>query len=118
MFVQMEFFAEEEVITVIPNVSFKTTDSSLICIGVRSQAIALCTRRPNSPQAAYALQGEWGPFRPNFPVEVPLWLALALQKKKCCRIQIPLWMRLDHLEGDQHLLLQCSGHMYKIRVFD
>ena len=30
----MEFFAEEEVITVIPNVSFNTTDSSLICIGV------------------------------------------------------------------------------------
>lgn len=32
----MEFFAEEEVITVIPNVSFSTTDSSLICIGVHS----------------------------------------------------------------------------------
>ena len=30
----MEFFAEEEVITVIPHVSFSTTDSSLICIGV------------------------------------------------------------------------------------
>ena len=33
---QMEFFAEDEVITVIPNVNFKTTDSSLICIGVCS----------------------------------------------------------------------------------
>lgn len=33
---QMEFFAEEEVITVIPNASFSTTDSSLICIGVHS----------------------------------------------------------------------------------
>lgn len=72
---EMEFFAEEEVITIIPNVSFKTTDTSLICIG-----------------------GEWGPFRPNFPVEVPLWLALALQKKKCCRIQIPAWMKVEHLE--------------------
>ncbi len=46
-----------------------------------------------------ASQGEWGPFRPNFPVEVPLWLALALQKKKCCRIQIPAWMNVEHLEG-------------------
>ncbi len=45
------------------------------------------------------VQGEWGPFRPNFPVEVPLWLALALQKKKCCRIQIPAWMHVQNLEG-------------------
>ncbi|KAL3161911.1 hypothetical protein ABBQ38_008996 [Trebouxia sp. C0009 RCD-2024] len=41
---EMEFFAEEEVITVIPNVSFKTTDSSLICIGV-------CPLRSLSAQA-------------------------------------------------------------------
>lgn len=72
---EMEFFGEDEVITVIPNITFPTADSSLICIG-----------------------GEWGPFRPNFPVEVPLWLALALQKKKCCRIQIPAWMNVEHLE--------------------
>ena len=54
------------------------------------------------------VQGEWGPFRPNFPVEVPLWLALALQKKKCCRIQIPAWMGVGHLEGEQHVQLRCS----------
>ncbi|DBA85871.1 hypothetical protein WJX77_008571 [Trebouxia sp. C0004] len=72
---EMEFFGEDEVITVIPTINLATTDSSLICIG-----------------------GEWGPFRPNFPVEVPLWLALALQKKKCCRIQIPAWMHVQNLE--------------------
>ena len=55
---------------------------------------------------AFPVQGEWGPFRPNFPVEVPLWLALALQKKKCCRIQIPAWMKVEHLEGAVHRLLQ------------
>lgn len=32
---QMEFFGEDEVITVIPNITFPTADSSLICIGVR-----------------------------------------------------------------------------------
>ena len=56
-----------------------------------------------------AVQGEWGPFRPNFPVEVPLWLALALQKKRCCRIQIPAWMKVEHLEGDHCLQLQYTA---------
>lgn len=32
---QMEFFGEDEVVTVIPNFKLPTTDSSLICIGVR-----------------------------------------------------------------------------------
>jgi len=31
---QMEFFGEDEVITVIPTINLPTTDSSLICIGV------------------------------------------------------------------------------------
>ena len=31
---QMEFFGEDEVITVIPTIDLLTADSSLICIGV------------------------------------------------------------------------------------
>ena len=31
---QMEFFGEDEVITVIPTINLLTADSSLICIGV------------------------------------------------------------------------------------
>ena len=44
---QMEFFAEEEVITVIPNVSFDTTDSSLICIGVTSLQVPYVQSSPD-----------------------------------------------------------------------
>lgn len=63
------------------------------------QCQCIFQRGPMNEANVCLLQGEWGPFRPNFPVEVPLWLALALQKKKCCRIQIPAWMNVEHLEG-------------------
>ncbi len=45
------------------------------------------------------LQGTYGPFTPNMPVSVPLWLALALQRRKKCRILPPDWMNPDTLQG-------------------
>ena len=45
------------------------------------------------------LQGDYGPFQPNFPVKVPLWLAVMLHKRKKCRIRPPDWMQSDHLQG-------------------
>ena len=45
------------------------------------------------------LQGDYGPFNPSFPVDVPLWMALALHKRNKCRIQAPDWMSVQNLEG-------------------
>ena len=36
--------------------------------------------------------GTYGPFIPNLPVKVPLWLALHLKKNQKCQIQAPLWL--------------------------
>jgi hypothetical protein len=45
-----------------------------------------------------SLQGTYGPFTPNMPVDVPLWLALALQRRRKCRILPPEWMNADVLQ--------------------
>ena len=37
-------------------------------------------------------QGEVGPFQPQVPVEVPLWLAANLKQRQKCRIITPEWM--------------------------
>ncbi len=45
------------------------------------------------------IQGKFGPFKPQKPVEVPLWLALELKKKKMCNIQPPSWMEEEILKN-------------------
>eukprot|EP00798_Chlamydomonas_sp_ICE-L_P030621 gene30621-35632_t len=71
---ELEFFAEQEKITIIPNFSLEG-GSSIHCIG-----------------------GSYGPFQPNMPIEVPLWLALMLHRRKKCRIRSPEWMSTENLE--------------------
>lgn len=44
-------------------------------------------------------QGTYGPFQPNMPTDVPLWMALMLRKRKKCRIQPPAWMSVENLKG-------------------
>eukprot|EP01132_Coremiostelium_polycephalum_P003688 gene3688-4593_t len=69
---QIEFLAEDVTISIIPN--FKL-------------------------DSLHFLSGEYGPFEPSFPVDVPLWLALTLKKKKKCKIEIPYWMSLEYLNN-------------------
>ena len=45
------------------------------------------------------MQGSYGPFRPNIEVEVPFWLAIALYKRKSCRIKPPAWLATERLQG-------------------
>lgn len=73
---ELEFFAEEELVTIIPN--FSLDDAH---VGSRLQCIG----------------GHYGPFTPNRPVDVPLWLAIALHKRKRCRIQPPAWLTVPRL---------------------
>jgi hypothetical protein len=44
-------------------------------------------------------QGTYGPFRPNIPIKVPLYLALSLYRRGKCRIQLPNWMTKEELKG-------------------
>lgn len=46
------------------------------------------------------MQGAYGPILPNREVEVPLWMAMALHKRKRCRILPPDWMDIEALKCD------------------
>ncbi|EIE21712.1 GINS complex, Psf2 component [Coccomyxa subellipsoidea C-169] len=73
---QLEFFAEDDIVKIVPNFSLPTfSHSSIRCIG-----------------------GAFGPFKPNIPVEVPIWLAVALQKRNNCRILQPDWLNTETLQ--------------------
>ena len=70
-YVQSEFFAEDTLISILP--SFKHAQVHLI-------------------------HGDFGPFTPSIPVQVPLWLALTLKKLHKCTIECPHWFEVDKLE--------------------
>jgi len=72
---EVDFFAQDELITIVPNFSIQTPDRKLECI-----------------------MGEFGPFQPNRECEVPLWMALALWKRKKCSIKAPEWMQPEYLQ--------------------
>ncbi|XP_029463921.1 DNA replication complex GINS protein PSF2 [Rhinatrema bivittatum] len=68
---EVEFLAEKEPVTVIPNFSL---------------------------DKIYLIGGDLGPFNPGLPVEVPLWLAVNLKQRQKCRIIPPEWMDVEKLE--------------------
>ncbi|CAJ1014321.1 putative GINS complex protein [Leishmania utingensis] len=43
------------------------------------------------------LGGSYGPFAPNYPISVPLWLALYLRQTDTCTIQPPDYLRVEYL---------------------
>ena len=53
------------------------------------------------------MQGEYGPFQPNFPVKVPMWVAVFLYNKKKCRIELPEWLTVGSLQGAPACLVRC-----------
>eukprot|EP00243_Klebsormidium_subtile_P004760 TRINITY_DN1890_c0_g1_i2.p1 TRINITY_DN1890_c0_g1~~TRINITY_DN1890_c0_g1_i2.p1 ORF type:complete len:124 (-),score=9.12 TRINITY_DN1890_c0_g1_i2:512-883(-) len=67
---EVEFQAEDELIDILPNFRL---------------------------DALYMIQGEFGPFRPQIPTTVPIWLAVLLKKRGKCSIQLPEWMSVDEL---------------------
>ncbi|KAJ7563681.1 hypothetical protein O6H91_03G120600 [Diphasiastrum complanatum] len=67
---EVEFLAEDELINIVPSVRMDTLH--MIC-------------------------GDYGPFRPQIPAQVPLWLGVALKKRGKCRIQPPDWMTVEKL---------------------
>eukprot|EP01017_Pseudomicrothorax_dubius_P018092 TRINITY_DN20145_c0_g1_i1.p1 TRINITY_DN20145_c0_g1~~TRINITY_DN20145_c0_g1_i1.p1 ORF type:complete len:204 (-),score=53.20 TRINITY_DN20145_c0_g1_i1:85-696(-) len=75
---EREFFSENNLFTIIPNFQ---------------------------EEKVHLISGDFGPFRPNKPVEVPLWLAMYLKKKGKCRIVPPPWMELNYLRDRLNLEL-------------
>jgi GINS complex subunit 2 len=67
---EIEFIAEKQSITIIPNFS--------------ENRITLLTCQV-------------GPFNPSMPVSVPLWLAVNLKQQQRCRIQPPDWLSVEKL---------------------
>ncbi|XP_052022196.1 DNA replication complex GINS protein PSF2 [Apodemus sylvaticus] len=68
---EVEFLAEKEMVTIIPNFSL---------------------------DKIYLIGGDLGPFNPGLPVNVPLWLAINLKQRQKCRLLPPEWMDVEKLE--------------------
>ncbi|KAM3179068.1 hypothetical protein ACTXT7_001288 [Hymenolepis weldensis] len=67
---ELEFLAEDELITIVPR--------------VRMEAVDL-------------LDSQVGPFQPNVPVDVPYWIALFLRQQQKCRLMPPSWLSVTQL---------------------
>ncbi|KAL8143237.1 hypothetical protein V2J09_016269 [Rumex salicifolius] len=74
---EMEFLAEDEIVEIIPN--------------MRMEPINLISA------SLLFTSGDYGPFRPQIATQVPVWLAVALQKRGKCTIQPPVWMTVERL---------------------
>ncbi|XP_072014103.1 DNA replication complex GINS protein PSF2-like [Amphiura filiformis] len=68
---EVEFLAEKETVTIIPNFSHNDI---------------------------YLIGGDVGPFNAGMPVNVPLWMAINLKQRQKCRIQPPDWMDVEKLQ--------------------
>lgn len=62
-----EFMCEEELIEIIPNFKF--------------------------PKQLNLISGDFGPFIPQVPTKVPIWLALNLHEQHKCTIMLPKWIK-------------------------
>ncbi|KAF6986148.1 hypothetical protein CFC21_003932 [Triticum aestivum] len=67
---EVEFVAEDEIVEIVPNIRMEALN--MIC-------------------------GDFGPFFPQIPSKVPLWLAVALKRRGKCTIRAPEWMTVERL---------------------
>nr|CCC95619.1 unnamed protein product [Trypanosoma congolense IL3000] len=61
------------------------------------EVIVTIVPRFTMPRITTTFGGRYGPFTPNFPVDVPLWLALHIRKTDTCTIQPPPYVALPYL---------------------
>ncbi|XP_055001035.1 DNA replication complex GINS protein PSF2 isoform X2 [Sorex araneus] len=73
---EVEFLAEKELVTIIPNFSL---------------------------DKIYLIGGELGPFLPGLPLQVPLWLAMNLKQRQKCRLVPPEWMDVGRDRAGQRV---------------
>ncbi|CAK8675290.1 DNA replication complex GINS protein PSF2-like [Clavelina lepadiformis] len=67
----VEFIAEKELVKIVPNFALGKI---------------------------YFISGDVGPFSPGLPVDVPLWLAIAIKQRQKCRVHPPEWLDVDKIE--------------------
>ncbi|KAL3701747.1 hypothetical protein R1sor_019769 [Riccia sorocarpa] len=67
---EVEFLAEDDMVVIVPSLRMDTLH--LIC-------------------------GDFGPFMPQVPASVPLWLGIAMKKRGKCRLRAPEWMSVENL---------------------
>lgn len=67
---EVEFLAEHSSVTIVPN--FKEAK-------------------------LFFLTGDFGPFQPGMPIEVPLWLAVLLKQRSKCKMHCPDWLDTENL---------------------
>lgn len=63
-----EFMCEEELIEIVPNFKY--------------------------PRQLNLISGDFGPFLPQVPIKVPIWLALNLHEQHKCTIMLPKWVKV------------------------
>ncbi|XP_066933059.1 DNA replication complex GINS protein PSF2-like [Clytia hemisphaerica] len=68
---EVEFLAEHSDVTILPNFQ----ESKL-----------------------FFLTGDFGPFNPGMPIDVPAWLAVTLKQQNKCKIHCPDWLDVDRLQ--------------------
>ncbi|XP_053204344.1 DNA replication complex GINS protein PSF2-like [Panonychus citri] len=86
-----EFLAEEELIEIIPNFKFN--------------------------KQLNLISGDFGPFEPNVPVKVPIWMALNLHQQHKCSLKLPSWIKkLIDLQEQQEVadrMLEMPSEYYR-----
>ncbi|XP_025115508.1 DNA replication complex GINS protein PSF2-like [Pomacea canaliculata] len=88
---EVEFLAEKENITIVPNFSL---------------------------EKIHLISGDFGPFSPGLPTAVPLWMACSLKQRQKCRIVQPEWMDVEKLtekkqeEMDSKFFTQMPSNYY------
>lgn len=88
---EVEFLAEKEIVTIIPN--FKG-------------------------DKLYLLSCDVGPFKPGIPTNVPIWVAINLKQRQKCRINPPDWLNVEKLsdfkdeENESEVFTKPPSHCY------
>lgn len=85
---EVEFLAERELVTIIPN--FSENKICLISVATFTQPKLMLSLALVSS----FLQGDFGPFNPAMHTQVPLWMAINLRQRRKCRIEPPPWLNV------------------------
>lgn len=108
---EVEFFAEKEAVTIIPN--FSENKICLISVSVMyfipTEVASLCVVHTH-------MQGDFGPFNPSMHTKVPLWLALNLKQRHKCRLEPPSWLSVGkywYLSTGTHATLVPGTMVYE-----
>eukprot|EP00267_Zea_mays_P051777 XP_020404770.1 DNA replication complex GINS protein PSF2 [Zea mays] len=102
---QVEFVAEDEIVEIVLNIRMDALNMIYVRLPARHHPFpSLSTPHPHLfihlTLPPPLCRGDFGPFFPQIPTKVPLWLAVALKKRSKCTIRTPDWMTVLEAEGE------------------